>query len=159
MEINNYPDYSIYKDGRVRSERFNRFLKPGLKSNGYHFVDLCVNKKKKTISVHKLVAEHYIPNPENKPCVDHINRIRTDNRLENLRWSTHLENSQNKGSNKGNTSGHKYICFDKSTNLWKFQRTINKVLTRKHFKTKTEALVYKFCFILVKNKREKIVCP
>ena len=148
MEINNYPDYFIYDDGRVWSERSKIFLKGSLNNHGYHRVFLCVNKKVKTMSVHRLVALHYIPNPENKPCVDHINRDSTDNRVENLRWATQSENCQNKGIYKSNTSGHKYISYNKSINLWKFEKVINKKMTQKYFKTKTEALVYKFCFIV-----------
>lgn len=156
MEINDYPDYLIYSDGRVWSnKRGGRFLKPG-NSNRYLHVILSVNKKKKIKSVHRLVAEHYIPNPDGKSDVDHINHIRNDNRVENLRWSTHLENCQNKGNYKSNTSGHKYINFHKSLNLWIFRKTINKVRYHKCFKTKTEAIVYKFCFIM-KTKRASLV--
>ena len=154
MEINNFPGYFIYKDGRVFSERRNIFLKPG-KCRGYQLVALTETKKKKTMKVHRIVAEHYIPNPENKPCVDHINRIRTDNRVENLRWVTNLENCQNRGTNKNNTSGHRNISFIKQMNNWKFEKIINKVCTQKYFKTKTEALVYKFCFILKQSLRER----
>lgn len=48
-----------------------------------------------TFHIHRAVAELFIPNPENKPCVDHINTIRTDNRADNLRWVTHKENQNN----------------------------------------------------------------
>lgn len=63
--------------------------------NGYMYVSLCKDGKPKSYLVHRLVAEAFIPNPENKPCVDHINGIRTDCRVENLRWVTHEENCAN----------------------------------------------------------------
>lgn len=65
--------------------------KVSLSCDGYlHF---CY--KDKTYKVHKVVAELFIPNPENKPCIDHINTIRTDNRAENLRWVSYKENNNN----------------------------------------------------------------
>lgn len=54
-----------------------------------------ITYKKKTYNLHRIIAELFIPNPENKPCVDHINRIRTDNRINNLRWATYSENNNN----------------------------------------------------------------
>ena len=151
MEINDYPGYLIYDDGRVWSERSNRFLKGG-NCRGYPHVCFYKNKKKNTMKVHRLVAEHYIPNTENKPQVDHINHIRNDNRVENLRWSTHLENHQNKGTNVTNTSGHKNIRYVKSINRWKFEKAINQVRYQKYFKTKTEALLCKFCYIMLASR-------
>ena len=61
-------------------------------------------QRKKKLRVHRIVAETFIPNTEDKPEVDHINRIRTDNRVENLRWVTRLENAQNREPRK---SGYK----------------------------------------------------
>ena len=152
MEINNFPGYFIYNDGRVFSERRNIFLKPNYER--YHYISLSKNNKRKTKRIHRLVAEHYIPNPENKPEVDHINRDTTDNRVENLRWTTRLENAQNLGTFKHNTSGHRNISYNKKRNRWRFDKEVNKKRNCKFFKTKTEALVYKFCFILKQSLLE-----
>lgn len=70
-----------------------REVKPGLNSWGYLQVGL--GRIRNTVPVHRLIAEAFIPNPENKPCVDHINGNKLDNRVENLRWVSHKENCNN----------------------------------------------------------------
>lgn len=101
--------YEISNLGRVRSldrERVSqngkkyihkgRILKIRKDSNGYCSVCLYnKNKCKKYARVHRLVAEAFIPNPENKPNVDHINTIKTKNEVWNLRWVTQKENNNN----------------------------------------------------------------
>ena len=72
-----------------------KILKPRKNHYGYLRFNLYKDGKRKTISVHRLVAIAFIPNPENKPHIDHINTIRTDNNVKNLRWVTVQENARN----------------------------------------------------------------
>lgn len=69
-----------------------KVLKQCLGATGYLVVNLRKNGKTKQLKVHRLIAIAFIPNPTNKPFIDHINGIRTDNRIENLRWCTKEEN-------------------------------------------------------------------
>ena len=92
--------YEISNLGRVKSLNYKgsgkgKILKNIEHSNGYLIVGLAKNGKRKQFYVHKLVAEAFIPNPENKPEVDHINTIRDDNKVENLCWVTKKENMNN----------------------------------------------------------------
>lgn len=92
--------YEVSNIGRVRSLNYKRTGKGKILKNiedykGYLEVVLTKNGKRKQFKVHRLVAEAFIPNPENKPCIDHINTIKSDNRVENLRWVTYKENSNN----------------------------------------------------------------
>ena len=89
--------YQISNLGRVKSLNYNRtgkenILSPGLNNSGYYHVALCKNGKSKFSLIHRLVALSFIPNLDNKECVDHINGNRLDNRVENLRWCTNKEN-------------------------------------------------------------------
>ena len=155
MEIECFPRYLIYPDGTVFTRIRRRFLKQTVTKDGYHRVGLCRDGKQKMFSVHRLVAIHYIPNPDNKCQVDHINQDKSDNRIENLRWVTSSENNQNKGIMITNTSGHKNICYHKHSDRWQFRKEINNVKYQKYFRTKIEAIVYKFCFILTHKQLQE----
>ena len=147
MEIVGFPNYLIYPDGRVWSKNGKgRFLKPQTHTCKYYFVTLHNNNKRKTLTIHRLIAQHYIPNPNDYPCVDHINRVRTDNRIENLRWATHQMNNQNRSKMNSNTSGHSYIA--RSRYKWKFQKNIDDKKYIRYFYTKTEAICYKYIILL-----------
>ena len=150
MEIIGHPQYLIYPDGRVWSNKSNRYLTHTLnKTTGYYHVTLDDGKDQ----VHRLLGLHYIPNPENKRCIDHINRIKTDNRLENLRWATSSENSQNQSLRITSKSGYKYISYHRGKYKWVFQKVIRGKKTHKYFDILYEALVYKFIFILKNPQR------
>ena len=157
MDIVGYENYLIYPDGRLWSKiGKGRFLKPGTNNCGYLINTLSNKGKQKPYLIHRLIALHYIPNPENKSSVDHINRIKTDNRIENLRWVTHQENQQNTGISKNNKSGHKNISYDNQKKVWKFQKNINKKTTWFTSKSKRDILCFKFAFIMLSFKRENI---
>lgn len=100
--IKNFPNYEVGEDGNIRNIKTKRIMKPYLQK-GYYRITLMVEKKvKKSAAVHRLLALEFIPNPDNKPIIDHINRDKTDNRLCNLRWSTYKDNSNNVDSSKRN---------------------------------------------------------
>lgn len=89
---------SIYSSlglgGRVKK------LNPPSKTGWYLQVRLCKDGKQTPIRVHRLIAMTFIPNPDNKRCVNHKNGIKTDNRVENLEWVTHSENTIHAIENK-----------------------------------------------------------
>jgi hypothetical protein len=115
MEIKNFENYTIDRDGNVFNTKFNRFLNPCLNKDGYLQVSLCKNGKQKGFRIHQLLALTYIPNPENKPTVDHIDINPSNNSLSNLRWATRKEQQEN--TRAYGEIKHKHICYsyDKKT--------------------------------------------
>lgn len=110
-EIEGYPSYMVSNMGRVKSLKYGRekTLKPHNNGNGYLSVCLWKNNTYKHMYIHRLVAQAFIPNTENKPCIDHLNCVRTDNRTENLRWVTYTENIINPITRKKSSDTHREI--------------------------------------------------
>ena len=141
VEIEADPEYDISSLGRVR-KRKNGFM-PRISvhqgNGGYYHVRL----NGKSYLLHRLLAQAFIPNPENKPEVDHIDGNKLNNCLSNLRWCTHAENSRNRKKRSDNTSDHKGVSFDKATGKWKAQIKVdgkNKYLGLFHTKEEASAV-------------------
>ena len=84
--------YKVSSSGLIKNVKNNRFIKPVLNYKGYMRVAIRIYGKVKILRVHRLVAQAFIPNPMNKPQVNHKNGNKLDNRVENLEWVSNKEN-------------------------------------------------------------------
>lgn len=91
--INNYENYEIYDNGDVFNLKTNKMLKGSIGENGYKYYRLSKNNVKKMFYAHRLVAEHFLENIDNKPLVNHKDGNKLNNNLDNLQWMTYSENS------------------------------------------------------------------
>lgn len=143
-EIKDFPNYQISSLGRVKN-KYDKILKNQLNNRGYYTIMLYNNYNYKLYSIHRLIAIYFIPNPDILPIVDHINRNRIDNSLENLRWVNQPENAQNVSLQKNNVLREQYI--HKNNNGFMFERKINGIRYLKWFKNLSEAIEYRNDFL------------
>lgn len=124
--------YQVSNEGNVKNKHEKSISKRYCK--GYLRVHLWKNGKGKHHLIHRLVAEAFIPNEDNKPCIDHINGKRDDNRVENLRWCTQKENNNfelakihQSQAQKGRifTEKHKKNLSESLKHSERFQKTIH----------------------------------
>nr|AAL73476.1 endonuclease [Tetrahymena thermophila] len=141
-QIIDYPNYFVSNLGRVYNKKKQQFLKSvnGQTNGGYLIFNLRKQGKTKTFQLHRVLAQHFIPNPNNYTCIDHINQNRKDNSLSNLRWCDYSKNLYNRGKTKGLSSKYKGVYWYQSKNKW--QAYINFEKKRFHlgyFQTEKEA--------------------
>jgi hypothetical protein len=117
--IKDYEKYSISNLGNIKNNTNNKLLKIQ-KSSGYSTIGLNQNSKRDSFLIHRLVAQAFIPNPENKLTVNHINHDKHDNRVINLEWNTQKEqndhNYKSETKKRTTTRARSVACFDKITN-------------------------------------------
>lgn len=98
-KIKQNQNYSINENGKIRNDNTKKLKQSYVnKQNGYLYVDLWENNKSTKYSVHRLIAEAFLPNPESKPCIDHKDGNRQNNSLDNLRWASYSENNSRFGT-------------------------------------------------------------
>ena len=140
--IKDWESYEIFPDGRVWSKYYYKFMTPNLGKSGYYTLLLRHNKIKKTLKLHRLLAMTYIPNPDNLPCVDHIDRDKTNNNLDNLRWVSIQDNARNCSLKITNKSGYPGV-IETVWGTWSgFYKFDGKVIS-KTFKNKEDAIKWR----------------
>lgn len=127
--IEGHPNYSVSSVGDVRNDKTGLIIKPIKLKRGYRQVHFYKNREYKNLYIHRLVAIHFIPNPENKRCVDHIDGDPSNNNITNLRWATSRENGANSKMQSNNSSGVTGVSWSKQQSKWTVQIRINGIKT------------------------------
>ncbi len=141
--------YEISNFGRVKSlskkwavgKKSDTILKSGNRKSGYLFVVLCVDKKKKYVSIHRIVAEHFCCKKDDSNVVNHLNSIRSDNRAINLEWTTtkgNAEHSFKYGHRIGKTGEKNHFSKLKEDDIKK----IKMIYSKKQITQKSIASLY-----------------
>ena len=139
-KIEGYDNYEISNMGNVRNIDTNRNLKPGINSCGYYNVDLYKEGTRKTLKIHRLIGFHFIPNPDNLPYIDHIDRNRTNNSISNLRWISKSNNNRNITKRQNTSSKFIGVTFSKREGKYRAQiRFDNKVKNIGYYDKEEEA--------------------
>ena len=139
LDFLGYPNYTISSTGIVKNITVDKIHIGSVSDRGYRQVTLHNTTGQKTFLVHRLVALAFLEPVDDKDTVDHINRDRLDNRLQNLRWADRFDQMINTDVQQNNKLQHKYICKDKNSFRVQIRRHYTMVLN-KSFKTLEEAI-------------------
>lgn len=148
-KIKGYDNYSVSSNGEVRNDIRMSILKPNKNCKGYLYVILSKDNKQVNKKIHRLVAESFLPNPNNKPTVNHINGIKTDNNVNNLEWATNQENSAHYWQNLATASNRYRLALSGYRRSYK--RKVLRINDNKTYSSITEAA-------LDSNTTESLIC-
>jgi hypothetical protein len=133
--------YSVSSLGNIKNNNTNRLLKSKFDKDGYIYYHININNRQKAFRIHRLLGNYFIPNLNNLPLIDHINNIRNDNRLENLRWISYSNNVVNSLKCKNSSSIYKGVCYLKHRNRFQAYISVNKKQLRiGYFKNEIDAV-------------------
>lgn len=138
--------YKINNEGSVWSVRFKKILKGRIHSHGYLRVILCKENTTKDFYIHRLVAQHFIPNPNNYLIIDHIDNNKKNNLASNLRWTTSSENNRNIKVKKLSSVNERNISITRDNTFQVRFKSNNKYILNKFFKTLDEAIIARDTF-------------
>ena len=125
LPIDGYDNYLVSNFGNVKNSKTNMIMKQYNHNKGYKLINLKNNGKWKSFTVHRLVGNAFLENPDEKPMIDHIDENKANNNVKNLRWATSKDNHYNQGKYKNNTSGFKGVTFNKKDNKYISRIIIN----------------------------------
>ena len=151
--INTTKNYYITTCGKVFND--TKQLATFINNSGYECIKLHDGGKRRSYTIHRLVAQHFLSNPNNLREVNHINGLKTDNHMDNLEWVSSSENKlhalktglkvYNKpstGCKLGTSSVYRHVSYDKRRNKWVANLTVNGKTKSKRFSTELEAAMY-----------------
>lgn len=141
VEMRKHPIYDVYcfDDGSVQAIPHNptynteRLYSPSGDTHKYYSIRVYINDRRVPKVIHRMIAETFIPNPENLPCVDHINRNTHDNRVSNLRWVSYETNGNNTSRQVNAKTDKSHQSHVQSCKKW-YRNKINNGFIRKRIK-------------------------
>lgn len=157
-DIPDFAKYEVSDTGLIRNKGSQQIRVPDVNSRGYDRLRVQKKNEYVRIMVHRAVAKAFIPNPFNKPCVDHIDGNPRNNNLSNLRWTTHSENMLNTKMKKNKTITH-YKNIAKQGKKFRWKVCVNGQIHRSDKTYNTEEEAYIDFLLNIKKLSEYISTP